>query len=84
MIKSYFHNQFTAEFCHLFDMQIETLNGREVDDVQGFLEYVDQKWKQDYRNIQLSIEKFTARLNEGLKYCIALPLETKVLRSPMK
>lgn len=33
MIKSYFHNQFTAEFCHLFDMQIETLNAREVDDV---------------------------------------------------
>ncbi|CAK59715.1 unnamed protein product (macronuclear) [Paramecium tetraurelia] len=88
MIKSYFHNQFTAEFCHLFDMQIETLNAREVDDVQGFLEYVDSKWKQDYRNIQLSIEKFVSRLNEGLKYCIGMPLENQkkqlVVRSPMR
>ncbi|CAD8101714.1 unnamed protein product [Paramecium primaurelia] len=88
MIKSYFHNQFTAEFCHLFDMQIETLNAREVDDVQGFLDYVDSKWKQDYRNIQLSIEKFVGRLNEGLKYCIGMPLENQnkqyIVRSPMR
>ncbi|CAD8092744.1 unnamed protein product [Paramecium primaurelia] len=88
MIKSYFHNQFTAEFCHLFDMQIETLNAKEVDDVQGFLDYMDSKWKQDYRNIQLSIEKFVARLNEGLKYCIGMPLENSkkqlIVRSPMR
>ncbi|CAD8120469.1 unnamed protein product [Paramecium sonneborni] len=88
MIKCYFHNQFTAEFCHLFDMQMETLNAREVDDVQGFLEYVDCKWKQDYLNIQLSIEKFVGRLNEGLKYCIGMPLENpkkqQLIRSPMR
>lgn len=38
---------------------------------------MDSKWKQDYHNIQLSIEKFVGRLNEGLKYCIGMPLENQ-------
>ncbi|CAD8056989.1 unnamed protein product [Paramecium primaurelia] len=75
MIKNYFSNAFTIEFCRLFDMQMETLNSKEVQDVNGFLDYVDSKWKQDYKNLQISIEKFVQKLHEGLKYIIQLPLQ---------
>ncbi|CAD8153011.1 unnamed protein product [Paramecium octaurelia] len=75
MIKVYFSNAFTIEFCKLFDMQMETLNSKEVQDVNGFLDYVDSKWKQDYKNLQVSIEKFVQKLHEGLKYIIQLPLQ---------
>ncbi|KAM3147559.1 hypothetical protein pb186bvf_000366 [Paramecium bursaria] len=77
MIKAYFHNQFTAEFCQLFDVQLETLNQREVQDTAGFLDYVDGKWKQDYKNIQYAIERFVVKLNEALKQTISLPLDEK-------
>ncbi|CAD8155202.1 unnamed protein product [Paramecium octaurelia] len=81
MIKTYFSNAFTIEFCKLFDMQMETLNSKEVQDVNGFLDYVDSKWKQDYKNLQTSIEKFVQKLHEGLKYIIQLPLqEEKTLK----
>ncbi|CAD8062998.1 unnamed protein product [Paramecium sonneborni] len=75
MIKTYFSNAFTIEFCKLFDMQMETLNSKEVQDVNGFLDYVNSKWKQDYKNLQTSIEKFVQKLHEGLKYIIQLPLQ---------
>lgn len=61
--------------------------GGDVSDSNGFLDFIQRKWKQDYENIELTLNRFTAKLSEGLKYVINMPIkvdEQSPFKSPVK